>query len=90
MIIVIIVRRCVCEICHGLFDLEYGEDPPRKCRLCGSVNWEEAPEIKDAVYIRKGIAKKKKSLNPGSASGKSQERGKKQWRRFKDKDGNPV
>jgi hypothetical protein len=54
------------------------------------VNWETAPEIRDAVYIRKGISKSKKRLNPGAASAARQTRGKKQWRQFKDKAGNPV
>jgi hypothetical protein len=90
MIVIIIVRRAVCEVCQKTWDLEWGEDPPSKCKLCGSKDWEEAPEIRDAIYIRKGITKKKRRLNPGAASGARQERGKKQWRRFKDKEGNPV
>lgn len=90
MIVIIIVRRAVCEVCNGFFDLEFGEDPPAECKLCGSSDWEEAPEIRDAIYIRKGISKAKRRLNPGAASGKRQNRGKKQWRRFKDKAGDPV
>ena len=90
MICIIIVRRCFCEVCHKTFDLEWGEDPPAKCKLCGTVNWEQAPEIRDAVYIRKGITRSKKRLNPGTAGWKSRERGKKQWQAFKDKAGNPV
>lgn len=83
MIVIVIVRRCFCEICGGSWDLETEEDPPKKCKLCGSVNWEEAPEIKDAIYIRKGIATKKKRLNPGAASRSRQQQGRKQYRQFK-------
>jgi len=90
MIVIVVTRRCFCETCHGQWDLDWGEDPPAKCKFCGSVNWETAPEIRDAVYIRKGISKSKKRLNPGAASAARQTRGKKQWRQFKDKAGNPV
>ena len=83
MIIIIIVRRCCCETCRGTFDLEWGEDPPAKCKLCGSKDWEEAPEIRDAIYIRKGISTSKRKLNPGAASRARQEQGKRQWRQFK-------
>ena len=62
-----------------VFICRLGEDFPAK-----------APEIRDAIYIRKGISKAKRRLNPGAASGKRQNRGKKQWRRFKDKAGDPV
>jgi hypothetical protein len=72
------------------FDLEWGEEPPAKCKVCGSLNWEVAPEIRDAVYIRKGITKVSKKLNPGAKSRARQEQGRKQWRAFKDKDGKPV
>ena len=64
MIVIIIVRRCLCEICAKYFDLEWGEDPPEKCKLCGSLNWEEGPTTRDAFYIRKGISKNKRRLNP--------------------------
>jgi len=90
VIIIVIVRRCFCEIGNHHFDLEWDEEPPKKCKICGSSDWEEAPEIRDATYIRKGITKVKKKLNPGAASGKRQERGKRQWQGVKDKAGNPV
>jgi hypothetical protein len=90
MIIIVIVRRAFCEICHESFDLEFGEDPPANCKLCGSKDWELAPEIRDATYIRKGITKKKRRLNPGAASIARQGRGKAQWRQFRDREGNPV
>ena len=90
MIVIIIVRRCLCEICGKWWDLEFGEDPPETCNLCGSRNWEQPQEVRDATYIRKGITKAKRRLNPGAASGKRQARGKKQWQGFKDKAGNPV
>ncbi len=86
MILIIVIRRCCCEVCNGLFDLEWGEDPPEKCKVCGSVNWEEAPEIRDATYIRKGITKAKRRLNPGAASRKRQTQGRKQYQGFRSKE----
>ena len=86
MIIIVIVRRCFCEICNRTFDLEFGEDPPEKCRLCGSQDWEEAPEIRDAMYIRKGISKAKRRLNPGAASRKRQTQGRRQYQSFRSKE----
>ena len=90
MIVIIIIRRCMCETCGKTFDLEWGEDPPAKCKLCGSVNWEEAPEIRDATYIRKGITKAKRRLNPGAKSRARQEQGKRQWRKFRTKEQEEV
>jgi hypothetical protein len=69
-----------------MFDLEWGEDPPEKCQLCGSVNWEVPQEIRDATYIRKGISKSKRRLNPGAASRKRQQRGRAQHQAFKSKE----
>ena len=86
MIVIIIVRRCLCEICGKCFDLERGEYPPEKCKVCGSLNWEEAPEVRDAIYIRKGITKNKRRLNPGAASRKRQTQGRKQWQGFRSKE----
>ena len=83
MILLVIVRRCFCEVGHHSFDLEHGEDPPEKCRVCGSVDWEEAPEVRDAIYIRRGISKAKRRLNPGAASRKRQQQGKRQYQSFK-------
>jgi len=88
MIIIVIVRRAFCEICHKSFDLEFGEDPPANCKLCGSKNWELAPEIRDATYIRKGLATKKKRLNPGATSRARQQQGRKQYRQFKSRSKN--
>ena len=85
MIIIVVVRRCVCETCNGMFDLEWGEDPPEKCKRCGSVNWEEVPEMRDATYIRKGITKNKRRLNPGASSKKRQDQGRRQYQAFKPK-----
>ncbi len=87
MIVIIVVRRCFCEICNKTFDLEWGEDPPENCRICGSLNWENAPETRDAIYIRKGHTKAKRRLNPGAKSRARQQRGKKQWQQFKTKPG---
>jgi hypothetical protein len=65
--------------------LERGEDPPEKCKVCGSLNWEEAPEIRDAIYIRKGITKNKRRLNPGAKSKKRQDQGRRQYQKFRPK-----
>ena len=86
MIVIIVVRRCYCEIGAHYFDLEWGEDPPENCRICGSLNWEAAPETRDAIYIRKGITKAKRRLNPGAASRKRQTQGRKQYQAFKSKE----
>ena len=83
MIYIVLVPRCFCEVCNKNWDLEFGEDPPKTWQHCGSRDWEEAPEIRDAIYIRKGITKNKRRLNPGAASRARQEQGKKQWRQFK-------
>jgi hypothetical protein len=85
MIVIIIVRRCLCDSCNKYWDLEWGEDPPEKCKLCGSVTWDEGPEVRDATYIRKGITKAKRRLNPGAASKKRQDQGRKQYQAFKPK-----
>ena len=85
MIVIIVVRRCLCEICNKTFDLEWGEAPPENCRICGSLNWEAAPETRDAIYIRKGHTKGKRRLNPGAKSRARQQQGKKQWQAFKPK-----
>ena len=90
MIAITIVRRCICEVCLKHWDLEWGQLPPERCKVCGALNWEEGPEMRDATFIRKGITKAKRRLNPGAASGKRQARGKLQWQGFKDKEGNPV
>jgi hypothetical protein len=86
VIVIIIVRRCCCEVCNKTWDLEWGEDPPPKCKLCGSSDWEESPAISDAVYIRKGITKSKRRLNPGAASRKRQQQGRAQHQGFKSKE----
>lgn len=90
MIVIIVIRRALCEVCDRTFDLEYGEQPPEKCRVCGSANWEEGPEIRDATYIRKGISKSKRRLNPGAASRARQQQGKRQWRKFRTKEQEQV
>ena len=85
MIVIIIIRRCLCETCGKTFDLEFGQEPPEKCLLCGSLNWEEAPEVRDATYIRKGITKNKRRLNPGAKSKKRQDQGRRQYQKFRPK-----
>ena len=86
MIIIVIVRRCFCEIGNHSFDLEWGEEPPKLCKVCKSANWEEAAEIRDATYIRKGISKVDKNLNPGATSRKRQTQGRKQYQGFRSKE----
>ena len=90
MIVIIIVRRAVCEVCRKTWDLEWGEDPPTTCKLCGSRDWEEGPEARDAIYIRKGISTSKRKLNPGASSRARQEQGKRQWRKFRSKEQEQV
>ncbi len=86
MIVIIVVRRCFCEIGNHSFDLEWGEEPPEKCRICGSLNWQDAPETRDATYIRKGHTKGKRRLNPGAKSKKRQDWGRAQHQGFKSKE----
>jgi hypothetical protein len=83
LIFLAIIRRCHCEICNGEFDLKDGEEPPAECRLCGSSVWLWGREDRKARAIRQGHATKRKVLNPGAASKARQDRGLKQWRRFR-------
>jgi hypothetical protein len=91
MIILVIVRRAQCEICSAVWDIEGLEPPPERCPHCQSLIWEFGPEPKDRKYIRQGLAKNPKTLNPGAKSKKRQDHGRKQWRQFKPKpvDENP-
>jgi hypothetical protein len=90
MVILVVVRRAHCEICHGFFDLDPGSKLPTECRLCGSFDWLYGPESRDQRFIRQGIKKVKKRLNPGATNQKRQARALKQWNRFKTKDGQNV
>jgi hypothetical protein len=84
-ILLVVVRRAWCVTCNGTFDLEPLEIPPARCPLCNSQEWEWGPESSDSRLIRQGIKRLRKRLNPGATSKKRQDRGKKQWRRFKPK-----
>jgi hypothetical protein len=84
-----VTRTAQCYFCSEqwvLDNLEY----PEKCAHCGSLDWEYGPTSKDAIWIRQGIKRLRKTLNPGAKSKKRQTRGKSQWRRFKKKDGQNV
>ena len=84
MIVLVLIRRAVCEVCLDWFDLS-GTLLPEQCPYCGSKDWQYGPEAKDTRLIRMGITKKTKRLNPGTRYLKRREHGKKQWRQFKPK-----
>lgn len=84
-VLVVVVRRALCCVCESTFDLEAGEAKPEKCRACNSKDWEWGPASIDSRYIRQGISRERKILNPGATSKKRQDRGKKQWRQFRGK-----
>lgn len=84
-VLVVVVRRALCAVCEGTFDLEAGEAKPEKCPHCRSKDWEWGAASIDSRYIRQGISRERKILNPGATSKRRQDRGKKQWRRFKPK-----
>lgn len=84
-ILIAVVRRALCAICSGTFDLDAGEEKPERCRHCGSKEWEWGPDSMDSRYIRQGIDRSRKSLNPGATSKKRQDHGRRQWRQFKGK-----
>ena len=77
-----VVRRAWCAICNSLWDIEAGETIPERCPCCASEDWELGPESRESRLIRQGIARQRKSLNPGATSKKRQDHGKRQWRRF--------
>ena len=88
MILIQIYRIAQCEICHGQWAL----DPrleisnPDECQICGSRDWLWGPEPLDSRFIRQGISKKSRKVNPGASSRKRQEQGKSQWRKFRSKE----
>ena len=77
MILIQIYRIAQCEICHGQWAL----DPrleisnPDECQICGSRDWLWGPEPLDSRFIRQGISKKSRKVNPGASSRKRQEQG---------------
>jgi hypothetical protein len=73
-------------VCGKYFDLDWGDEPPEKCRMCGTLNWDKGVVTRDATYIRKGISKNKKRLNPGAASRKRQTQGREQYQGFRSKE----
>ena len=79
-----VVRTAQCYFCNGQWILDPMEHP-EKCIHCGSLDWQWGAESRDSAFIRQGITRLRKSLNPGAKSKKRQDQGKKQWRRFKQK-----
>jgi hypothetical protein len=84
-IFVCVVRRAQCMICSGMWDLDAGMEPQEACLWCGSSDWQWGPESRDTRFIRQGISRLRKSLNPGATSKKRQDHGRRQWRQFKPK-----
>jgi hypothetical protein len=66
------------------------EQNPRECKFCKSRLWRFGPDNKAVLSIRRGVSTKDKVLNKGAKSKRRQDCAKKQWNRFKDKDGNSV
>lgn len=85
MIFLVIVRRAQCEICEKQFDLKYGESPPDNCPLCNSPDWLYGTESRDGRFIRQGINRSSKILNPGVRSKKQHDFTKNQYQAFKPK-----
>jgi hypothetical protein len=79
-----IMRIGHCEICNEQFNL-WPQKNPDKCPACGSVDWEWGPECRESIFIRQGIQRARRRLNPGATSKKRQDHGRKQWRQFKPK-----
>lgn len=86
MILVVVVRRAVCEICGGSFDLEADELPPANCRHCGSTAWLNGLESYSQIRARLGETTREKHLNPGRKSLKRQLRAKGQYQHLKTKE----
>lgn len=86
MILVVVVRRAVCEQCGGSFDLEPNEVPPDKCRICDSWNWLNGNQNWSQSKSRHGYATRKRNLNPGRKSLKRQLRAKAQYQGLKTKE----
>lgn len=85
MIYVCVVREAVCEVCSGQFTLAPGEAIPDKCIHCGSVDWLYGREPMEGIYIRNGISRERRALNPGARARNRQVRGQAQYRQFKPK-----
>ena len=74
-----------CEHCEHLFRLGIGDAAPLKCPFCGKRDWLYGPEQLSKRYARMGMVKREKVINPGAASKKRQEQGRKQYRQFRPK-----
>ena len=86
MPIFVTIRRVgLCCICNGQFDLQAEEKAPERCVLCGSGDWEFGPESSESRFIRQGITRTRRALNPGATSKKRVDHGKRQYRQFKPK-----
>ena len=88
MILITIYRIANCEVCDGQWALDPRiELPlPEECLICGSRDWLWGPEPLDSRFIRQGISRKGRKVNPGASSRARQEQGKRQWRQFRGKD----
>ena len=80
-----VVRTAQCCICNGQWILDPMEHP-EKCIHCGSLDWQWGAESRDSAFIRQGLTRLRKSLNPGAKSRNRQQQGRKQWRRFRSKE----
>lgn len=71
---VIVARRALCEICRRMWDLDPFENP-ESCVYCGSKDWCWGIEPRDSKFIRQGISRLRRRVNPGASSKKRQEQG---------------
>lgn len=85
MIYLTLCRIGFCEMCTANFYLPAGDEVVEKCPVCGSSEWLYGVEPLDGVRIRMRIKTVSRKINPGAKSKKRQDRGRNQWRRFKDK-----
>lgn len=82
MIYVAVIRRAVCEICDGVWDLEAEEPVPDRCIHCASRDWLFGREALDSTFVRMRISRERIEKNPGAKARNRQERGKSQYRSF--------
>lgn len=85
-VFIAVVRICQCYICESQWGLDFEEKPPEKCIVCGTTDWEFGAESRDSKFIRQGISRLRKTLNPGAKSRGRQLWGKKQWQGFKSRE----
>lgn len=84
-VMICLIRRALCCICDGTFDIAAEEPLPERCIVCGSSDWQFGRESQDSVMIRQGLARQRKSLNPGARFLKRREHGRRQHQGFKPK-----